>query len=79
MTVRNASTEIGRGRGTLPLHPIPKTNLGHLHRILDTPAQSQGCALIAWIDLPMPPQTHARASAVTSAAGKARSNSAGEA
>ena len=38
MTTRNASTSMGRGRGTLPLHPIPKTKPGRLHKSLDTPA-----------------------------------------
>src|SRR5271169_1428015 len=37
MTTRNASTSMGRGRDTLPLHPIPKTKPGRLHKSLDTP------------------------------------------
>jgi len=39
MTTRNASTSMGRGRDTLPLHPIPKTKPGRLHKSLDTPCQ----------------------------------------
>ena len=38
MTMRNVSTSMGRGRGTL--HPIPKTKPGHLHRGIDTPLAS---------------------------------------
>jgi hypothetical protein len=37
MTTPNASTSMGRGRGTLPLHSIPKTKPGRLHKNLDTP------------------------------------------
>jgi hypothetical protein len=37
MTTQNASTSMGRGRDTLPLHPIPKTKPGRLHKRLDTP------------------------------------------
>jgi Transposase, Mutator family len=37
MTLRNASTSMGRGRDTLPLRPIPKTKPDRLHRRIDTP------------------------------------------
>ena len=37
MTTWNATTSMGRGRDTLPLHPIPKTKPGRLHKSLDTP------------------------------------------
>ena len=30
---------MGRGRDTLPLHPIPKTKPGRLHKNLDTPSE----------------------------------------
>ncbi len=30
---------MGRGRDTLPLHPIPKTKPGRLHKSLDTPCR----------------------------------------
>ena len=30
---------MGRGRDTLPLHPIPKTKPGRLHKSLDTPGK----------------------------------------
>ena len=32
MTTWNATTSMGRGRDTLPLHPIPKTKPGRLHK-----------------------------------------------
>ena len=39
MNEHPTSTEMGRGRGTAPFPgaPSPKTNLGRLHKTLDTP------------------------------------------
>jgi hypothetical protein len=37
MTTWNATTSMARGRDALPLHPIPKTKPGRLHKSLDTP------------------------------------------
>ena len=37
MTTWNATTSMGRGRDTLPLHPIPKTNLAVYTKVLTHP------------------------------------------
>ena len=43
MNEHPTSTEMGRGRGTAPFPgaPSPKTNLGRLHKTLDTPCQNE--------------------------------------
>jgi hypothetical protein len=41
MKPRMASKSMGRVRDTLPLHPIPKTKPGRLHRRIDTPGRDE--------------------------------------